>query len=234
MPDNHRTKQGKNFPSGRAQDLFIIDNSNEQWKALRYLRDWCGISSAMDIATGYFEIGALLGLDGEWQQLDRIRILMGDEVSKRTREAFEKALKELENKLDKSIEQTKENNDFLEGVPAIVEALQSRKISGRVYRERKFHAKAYITYPCLLLTSDVALFRQLCGLGADLVALHLLEDDYPSASWNRLSGQSLMRSPITRFIGQSDGVVAKGHPRLWRRTSTTTRGSSWRFKKLFA
>ena len=85
MPDDHRTKQGKNFPSGRGQDLFIIDNSDEQWKALRYLRDWCGISSAMDIATGYFEIGALLGLDGEWQQLDRIRILMGDEVSKRTR-----------------------------------------------------------------------------------------------------------------------------------------------------
>ncbi len=39
MPDDHRTKQGKNFPSGRGQDLFIIDNSNEQWKALRYLRD---------------------------------------------------------------------------------------------------------------------------------------------------------------------------------------------------
>jgi len=42
----------------------------------------------MDIATGYFEIGALLGLDGEWQQLDRISILIGDEVSKRTHEAF--------------------------------------------------------------------------------------------------------------------------------------------------
>jgi len=130
----------------------------------------------------------------------------------------------LKNKLDKSIEQTKENNDFMEGVPAIVEALQSRKISGHVYRERKFHAKAYITYHCLLLTSDVALFRQLCGLGADLVTLHLLEDDYPSASWNRSSGQSPLRSPITRFIGQSEGGVAKGHPRLWRRTSTTTRG----------
>jgi superfamily II DNA or RNA helicase len=157
MSDDHQTKQGKNAPSGHGQDLFIIDNSDEQWKALRYLRDWCGISNKMDIATGYFEIGALLGLDGHWQQLDHIRILMGDEVSKRTRDAFEKALGELKTILDNSIEQTKEKNDFLEGVPAIVEALQSGKISCRVYRERKFHAKAYITYPRLDVIGATAL-----------------------------------------------------------------------------
>ncbi len=36
-------------------------------------------------ATGYFDIGALLALNGEWQQVDETRILMGDEVSGRTK-----------------------------------------------------------------------------------------------------------------------------------------------------
>jgi hypothetical protein len=31
------------------------------------------------VVTGYFEIGALLALDGQWQKLDKLRILMGDE-----------------------------------------------------------------------------------------------------------------------------------------------------------
>ena len=142
----------------RGSDLFIVDNSDEQWKAVRYLHDWCDIASAMDIATGYFEIGALLALDGQWQKLDQIRILMGDEVSKRTYDAFEKALAGLKDTLDRSIEQEKEKNDFLLGVPAIVDALQpGGKITCKVYRERKFHAKAYITYPRMDVIGATAL-----------------------------------------------------------------------------
>ena len=70
-----------------GNDLFIVDNSDEEWKVLNYLSEWSGISSRFDIATGYFEIGALLALDGKWQKLDQIRILIGDEVSKRTHQA---------------------------------------------------------------------------------------------------------------------------------------------------
>ncbi len=73
-------------------ELFIADNSDELWKAGQYLRDCCEAARALDIATGYFEIGALLALDGQWQKLDQIRILMGDQVSKRTRQAFDDAL----------------------------------------------------------------------------------------------------------------------------------------------
>ena len=72
-----------------GSELFIVDNSEEDWKAVRYLHDWCQLSKSIDIATGYFEIGALLALDGEWQKVDGIRLLMGDEVSKRTEKAFE-------------------------------------------------------------------------------------------------------------------------------------------------
>ena len=37
-----------------------------------YLEEWSGIAKAFAIATGYFEIGALLALDGNWQGLDKI------------------------------------------------------------------------------------------------------------------------------------------------------------------
>jgi hypothetical protein len=42
-----------------GSELFIVDNSDD-WKALRYLHDWCQLSERIDIATAYFEIGALL------------------------------------------------------------------------------------------------------------------------------------------------------------------------------
>lgn len=129
-----------------GSELFIIDNADEQWKVGQYLHDWCEIARALDVATGYFEIGALLALDGQWQKLDQIRILMGDEVSKRTQQAFIGAVDQIAAILNKSIEKEKEKNDFLVGVPAIVDALKTGKIACRVYRERKFHAKAYITH----------------------------------------------------------------------------------------
>ena len=69
-------------------ELFIVDNSNSDWKGLRYLQEWTEVAKSFDIATGFCEIGALLALDGQWQKLDRIRILMGDELTARTRQAL--------------------------------------------------------------------------------------------------------------------------------------------------
>jgi len=111
-----------------------------------YLQQWCDIARAFDIATGYFEISALLALDNKWQGLDKIRLLMGDEVSKKTKRAFEEGLAQITTRLDESIEEAKEKDDFLEGVPAIVEAIKKNKIEARVFRKKKFHAKAYITH----------------------------------------------------------------------------------------
>ncbi|MEO8009692.1 MAG: hypothetical protein ABI728_14385 [Betaproteobacteria bacterium] len=64
----------------RGRDLFIVDNSVSGWTGLRYLEEWSGIARAFDIATGYFEIGAMLALEGKWQSLEKIRILMGAEI----------------------------------------------------------------------------------------------------------------------------------------------------------
>jgi phosphatidylserine/phosphatidylglycerophosphate/cardiolipin synthase-like enzyme len=143
--------------SKAGSELFIVDNSDDDWKVLRYLHDWCQISKAIDVATGYFEIGALLGLKDEWQRVDRIRILMGDEVSLRTRAAFVAGLTEVRERLDASLEAEKQTNDFLAGVPAIVEAIRAGKIACRVYRKEKFHAKAYLTHARLDVVGSFAL-----------------------------------------------------------------------------
>lgn len=145
----------RSSPTG--SELFIVDNSDEDWKAARYLHDWCQLSKSIDIATGYFEVGGLLSLGAEWQKVDGIRILMGDEVSRRTRKAFDEGLAQVAGKLDQSIEAEKKRNDFLDGVAAIVEAIRSRKIQCRVYRKDKFHAKAYITHARLDVIGSSAL-----------------------------------------------------------------------------
>jgi len=128
-----------------GSELFIVDNSDREWKVRNYLSDWCQLASRLDVATGTFEIGGLLALGDAWQSVDQIRILMGDEVSRRTHAAFVAALRQICGRLDASIEHEKEADDALSGVSAIQSALRNGKIACRVYRKDKFHAKAYIT-----------------------------------------------------------------------------------------
>src|SRR5205085_1422676 len=90
-------------------------------------------------------------------KVDHFRILMGDEVSRRTRTAFAEGLARVRDRLDDSLEAEKQKNDFLAGVPAIVEAIRSGKIECRVYRKEKFHAKAYITHSRLAVVGSSGL-----------------------------------------------------------------------------
>jgi superfamily II DNA or RNA helicase len=142
----------------KGRDLFIVDNSVSGWAGLRYLEEWSSIAKAFDIATGYFEIGALLALDGKWQGLEEIRILMGAETTHRTRKALLEAVRaRAAEALDSSIEAEKEANPFLHGLPAILEALRRKQIECRVYDREKFHAKAYITHAKLEVVGSQAL-----------------------------------------------------------------------------
>ena len=110
--------------TAKGRDFFIFDNSVSGWTGLRYIEEWCGIARAFDIATGYFEINALLALDGKWQPLEKIRILMGSEMTHRTRKAILEAVRaRAVEALDSGIEADKEADPFLIGVPAILEAL---------------------------------------------------------------------------------------------------------------
>jgi len=95
----------------------------------------------MDIATGVFEVGSLLQLEGLWQNLDKIRILMGDETTKRTRRQIVKALLEVSNE---SIEREKERDDALTGLAAVRQAIANKQIALRTYSKSRFHAKSYL------------------------------------------------------------------------------------------
>ncbi len=148
-------KQANEQRSGA--DLFIVDNSDTDWKVKAYLQEWADIASSFDIATGYFEIGGLLALDGYWQKLDGLRILMGDEVSLRTKKAILDGVARAGKVLDESLEVEKEKNDFLSGVPAIVDGIKSKKIQCRIYTKDKFHAKAYITHGKQAVVGSAAL-----------------------------------------------------------------------------
>ncbi|MBA3572491.1 MAG: DEAD/DEAH box helicase family protein, partial [Pyrinomonadaceae bacterium] len=141
----------------RGGDLFIVDNTDGEWKVRDYLREWTEISHTFDIATGGFEIGGLLALEDHWQKLDKLRILMGNEVTKRTKKALLAGLESLKQILDISIEREKEANDFLAGVPGIVDALRRKQIECRIYNKDRFHAKAYITHSKLSVVPSTAL-----------------------------------------------------------------------------
>ena len=110
-----------------GSSLFIVDNGVTDWYRLAYLKQWCEIARSIDIATGNFEIGALLELDGQWQRLDKVRILMGEETTQRSKRAF--ALRERLYQIDGSIEQEKASNPFLAGIHDIVEGLRTGRIS---------------------------------------------------------------------------------------------------------
>lgn len=138
--------------------LFIVDNSVTGWTGLRYLEEWTGIARAFDIATGFFEIGALLALDGKWQSLEKIRVLMGAETTHRTRKTLLDSVRtQVAEALDQSIESSKQDNPFLHGVPAVLKGLQSGQIECRVYNKGKFHAKTYITHAKLEVVGSQAL-----------------------------------------------------------------------------
>ena len=128
------------------QSLYVVDNSSENQTVKKYLTEWCQVSKQMDIATGYLEIGGLLDLDQSWQKLDKIRIILGNEMTKRTRTVIESVVEAMLSRLKNSVDDEQEHNEFLIGVPAIVDAMKTGKIECRVYDTHKFHAKAYITY----------------------------------------------------------------------------------------
>ena len=115
----------------------LIDNVDDN-TLLKVLESLLVESVSLDIATGTFEIGAFLSLGKTWQHLDGIRLLMGDETTRRTKEHLIKALQEA---TDENIESEKEKDDTLHGLAAVRDAIRRGKITVRVYDKAKFHAK---------------------------------------------------------------------------------------------
>ncbi|MBM3315205.1 hypothetical protein FJY71_05105, partial [candidate division WOR-3 bacterium] len=118
----------------------IIDNQGEVT-----LRDAIAViaqtTRELDVATGFFELGSLLSLDGEWQRIGRIRILLGDVSGRATRAAL---AARLVRDSEADFERRREADDSLPGLSAVRAALASRKIEVRAYTRERFHAKCYL------------------------------------------------------------------------------------------
>ena len=131
----------------QSDGLFIIDNTESNRTCLGYLKLWASSSRDLEVATYYFDIGAIIALDGQWQHLGKVRILMGADTTHRSRKALLDAVsKRAVDELDLSLEADKVGNPFLRGVLSILDALRARRIECRIYDRAKFHAKAYITH----------------------------------------------------------------------------------------
>lgn len=68
-----------------AEELPVIRDNRGENAVLRALQKLLPNLQKMDIATNVFEIGSFLLLEGLWQEIDKIRILMGDETTRRTK-----------------------------------------------------------------------------------------------------------------------------------------------------
>ena len=70
-------------------------------------------------------------------------------------------------------------------------------------------------FPRIPIPTTIDLYNSLCIYGADLVAIHLLEDNYCYASWN--SSLSKKKSPIGRFalefVDSGSTDIDKGYPK---------------------
>lgn len=115
----------------------LIDNVKGN-TLLKVLESLLVKSVRLDIATGTFEIGAFLSLRETWQHLDGIRLLMGDETTRRTKAHLIRALEEI---TDENIESVKEQDDTLHGLAAVSDAIRKGQLTVRVYDKAKFHAK---------------------------------------------------------------------------------------------
>ena len=118
----------------------IIDNRGDNTLLHALQRLLPGVQG-LDITTGLFEIGSFLLLEQLWQGLDNIRILMGDETTRRTKKEIVESLRK---KSDASIEGEKERDDALTGLAAVREAIASGRMMLKVYLKARFHAKSYL------------------------------------------------------------------------------------------
>ncbi len=109
------------------------------------------------------------------------------------------------------------------------------------YRTR-YAEQLKIDFPRLPLTTNVELFRQLVMRGVDLVALHLLEDDYQGTYWQRHKLPSPLRGEgqggvtfVTGFNKQTVGAMSKGsaydetQKRIYLDTALKDKGSYFQF-----
>ncbi len=214
--------------SKTGRDLFIVDNSVSGWTGLRYLEEWSGIAKAFDIATGYFEIGALLALDGKWQQLEKIRILMGAETTHRTRKALLEAVRARARRRSSTGASRPTRRPTRSCTACRRSSRRSARgqIECRVYDKDKFHAKAYITHAKLEVVGSQALVGSSNFTAPGPHQERRAQHPDPERPRGRAAPGVVRGSTGTRRSEVTDAVIetiAAPHPALHARSTSTPR-----------
>lgn len=123
---------------------FIVDNENANARVGDFLAEWCERAERLDIATGYFGIGAFRRLRGAWLNVSRIRILMDADIAMPDAAQFEAFLGRLRQEVSDDVTQSREDDPLAMAVPGMAQAIADGRLQFRIYRRDKFHAKAFI------------------------------------------------------------------------------------------
>ena len=193
------------------------------------------------IASGYLDLGALLELDGSWQKAKSLRLLFGGETSMRSGRAFEKGIGALTTELDRSISLARRADPFLTGAEAVVAALRDGRITARVHRKTRFHAKATLTSGTALqgtigssnltvpgLTTNVELNVDLDRAQAEALAAWFDKlwngaEDVSDLLMRRIAPHAQLHDPFDVWLKSLDSLLARRtlEPDEWDRTAST-------------
>ena len=132
----------------RAGPLHRRQQRSRAGRASDTSRSGADIAKASTSPRASSRSASLLALDGKWQQLEKIRILMGAEIRTHTEGAPEAVRRErAEVRLDESLEDEKDANPFLHGVAGDPRGARGRADrvprlrQGQVPREGLHHAR---------------------------------------------------------------------------------------------
>ena len=139
-------------------DLSFITNEDNQSLKERFevlIKD----TSFFDCLVGYFYSSGFYAIYHSLEATEKIRILIGISTSRQTFELLVKANKptqqtidfshaeakqEVENLVQKEMEDSEDNRNIEEGVHKFIEWVKSGKLEIRAYPSQNIHAKLYI------------------------------------------------------------------------------------------
>ena len=125
----------------------LVDNRRDRPSLADALQEHLPHARGLDVATGFFEVGGLIALGDSWQHLDRVRVLMGSSMGRRTQQILERTyLGLIERRFDEGLADARKRDPLLHRIVQVAEAVEEGRIEFKVHTKRghKFHAKAYV------------------------------------------------------------------------------------------
>jgi len=128
----------------------IIDNRTDKTLLISTIKELLKNTKKAKFATGYFYLDGYNLIKEDFQDIELMQIIMGDETNRPTKDAIQKGYDEKENK----IQYVKENLMYditriedeiqRERIRELYELISEGRVDVRIYNKGKFHPKLYI------------------------------------------------------------------------------------------